>query len=144
MRKRNRSNVLLVEILIAVLFFMLSATVLVRVFASARNMTARSGVEQRALVEAQDVAETLYASDDEEAALEQMQFNSFHGTWSKDCGEYTLYVYGGPEPTGAGELWVGAVSAYYKLRNPDEARAEDEELFSLSCVKYKGVAQHEA
>ena len=39
MRNKNRSNVLLVEILIAVLFFMLSATVLVKVFATARNMT---------------------------------------------------------------------------------------------------------
>ncbi len=42
MGNKNRSNVLLVEILIAVLFFMLSATVLVRVFATARNMTVRS------------------------------------------------------------------------------------------------------
>ena len=56
---RNRSNVLLVEILIAVLFFMLSATVLVRVFVTARNMTVRAGVETRALAEAQNVAEAL-------------------------------------------------------------------------------------
>lgn len=140
MRNKNRTNVLLVEILIAVLFFMLSATVLVRVFATARNMTARSGVEERALAEAQDVAELLYATDDVDAALEQMQFASSHGTWSKDCGDYTLYVFGDVEPTGAGELWTGKVSAFYKLRNPDDARAEDEELFSLSCVKYKGVA----
>ena len=140
MRNKNRTNVLLVEILIAVLFFMLSATVLVRVFATARNMTARSGVEERALAEAQDVAELLYATDDVDAALEQMQFASSHGTWSKDCGDYTLYVFGDVVPTGAGELWTGKVSAFYKLRNPDDARAEDEELFSLSCVKYKGVA----
>ena len=49
MGNKNRSNVLLVEILIAVLFFMLSATVLVRVFATARNMTVRSsaGIARR-------------------------------------------------------------------------------------------------
>ena len=74
MRNNNRSNVLLVEILIAVLFFMLSATVLVRVFVTARNMTVRSGVESRALAEAQNVAEALYAADDVDAALEHMQF----------------------------------------------------------------------
>lgn len=140
MRNKSRTNVLLVEILIAVLFFMLSATVLVRVFATARNMTARSSVEQRALTEAQDVAEMLYASQDVDATLEELQFASSHDTWSKDCGDYSLYVFGGVEPTGAGELWVGKVSAFYKLRNPDDVRAEDEELFSLSCVKYKGVA----
>ena len=140
MRNKNRTNVLLVEILIAVLFFMLSATVLVRVFGSAHNMTARSTVEQHALAEAQDVAEMLYASQDVDATLQALAFASSHGTWSKDCGDYSLYVFGDVEPTGAGELWVGKVSAFYKLRNPDDERAEDEELFSLSCVKYKGVA----
>lgn len=140
MRNRNRSNVLLVEILIAVLFFMLSATVLVRVFVSARNMTVRSGVEAAALTEAQNVAEALYAAEDVEATLDAMAFRSSHGSWSKDCGDYTLYVVGGEEPTGAGELWSGTVSAFYKLRNPDLARQEDEELFSLPCTRYKGVA----
>ena len=140
MRNRNRSNVLLVEILIAELFFMLSATVLVRVFVTARNMTVRSGVEAHALTEAQNVAEAIYASDDVDATLEQMQFFSSHGTWSKDCGEYSLYVFGEASPTGAGEIWSGSVSVFYKVRNPDNARAEDEEMFSLACTKYKGVA----
>ena len=140
MRNKNRSNVLLVEILIAVLFFMLSATVLVRVFVTARNMTVRSGVEAVALADAQNVAETLYAAEDVEATLEQMQFKSSHGTWSKDCGDYSLYVTGAVQPTGAGELWSGSVSAFYKLRNPDDVRVTDEELFSLPCVRYKGVA----
>lgn len=140
MRNRNRSNVLLVEILIAVLFFMLSATVLVRVFVTARNMTVRSGVETAALSEAQNVAETLYAAEDVDATLEALQFKSSHGTWSKDCGDYTLYVTGGVEPTNAGAFWSGSVSAFYKLRNPDQARMADEELFSLPCVKYEGVS----
>ena len=140
MRNNNRSNILLVEILIAVLFFMLSATVLVRVFVTARNMTVRSGVESRALAEAQNVAEALYAAEDVDATLEGMRFASSHGTWSKNCGDYSLYVYGETQPTGAGEIWSGKVSAFYNLRNPDDKRAEDEELFSLPCVKYKGVA----
>lgn len=140
MRNKNRSNVLLLEILIAVLFFMLSATVLVRVFATARNLTVRSGVETRALAEAQNVAEALYAADDVEEALAGLDFASFHGTWSKDCGDYSLYVTGETQPTGAGELWLGEVSAFYKLRNPDDARQADEELFALPCARYKGVA----
>ncbi len=140
MRSKSRSNVLLVEILIAVLFFMLSATVLMRVFAAARNLTVRSGVESRALTEAQNVAEALYASEDVEQTLSQLQFASSHGTWSKDCGEYSLYVTAETQPTGAGEVWSGSVSAFYKLRDPDAARAADEELFRLPCAKYKGVA----
>jgi len=141
MRNRSRSNVLLVEILIAVLFFMLSATVLVRVFVTARNMTVRSGVESVAIADAQNVAEALYASEDVDATLGEMGFFSLHGAWSLDRGDYTLYVAGSSTPTSAGELWSGTVSAYYKLRNPDAARAEDEELFSLVCTRYKGVEQ---
>ena len=74
MKVRNRSNVLLVEILIAVLFFMLSATVLVRVFVTARNMTVRSGVKSVAVAEAQNVAEAMYAADDIDQMLEEQGF----------------------------------------------------------------------
>jgi Tfp pilus assembly protein PilV len=141
MRNRNRSNVLLVEILIAVLFFMLSATVLVKIFVTARNMTVRSGVESMAIADAQNVAETMYAAEDIDATLEGMGFYSSHGAWTLDRGDYTLYVDGQATSTEAGELWSGTVSAFYKLRNPDVARAEDEQLFSLTCTRYKGVAQ---
>ena len=140
MRNNNRSNVLLVEILIAVLFFMLSATVLVRVFVTARNMTVRSGVESAAVADAQNVAEALYASGDVDATLEEMGFFSSHGAWSLDRGDYTLYVSGASTDTEGGELWSGTVSAFYKLRDPDAVRMEDEELFSLACTRYKGVA----
>lgn len=139
MGNNNRSNVLLVEILIAVLFFMLSATVLVRVFATSKSMTARSGVETQALTQAQNVAETILAADDPEAALAEMQFISYHGAWTRDCGEYTLYVSGETESTEAGELWDGQVSAYYKKRDASAARPEDQLLFTLPCAQYKGV-----
>ena len=136
---KNRSNVLLVEILIAVLFFMLSATVLVRVFATAHNMTVRAGVENQALAEAQNVAEALYAAEDPEAALEAMRFKLYHGAWSRMDGDYTLYVEGGEKPTDAGVSWVGTVRAFYRNRNVNQARQEDEELFSLTCARYREV-----
>ena len=139
MGEKNRSNVLLVEILIAVLFFMLSATVLVRVFSSSRLLTVRSGVETKALSRAQDVAEELYASEDPEDALVKKGFVNSHGAWTMDCGEYTLYVTSEIVPTDAGELWQGEVHAFYKQRNPDKARQEDEEMFALPCARYKGV-----
>ena len=143
MGNRNRSNVLLVEILIAVLFFMLSATVLVRVFVTARNMTVRSGVEAQALTEAQNVAEAqnvteaMYAASDPEAALDAMGFSSAHGAWTRDYGDYTLYVECGETNTDAGRLWQAEVSAMYHNRNADLARQEDDELFTLPCVRYE-------
>ena len=141
MRNNNRSNVLLVEILIAVLFFMLSATVLVRVFVTARNMTVRSGVESRALAEAQNVADTLYAAEDTEAWLSEQGYVLSHGAWSKDYGEYSLYIEAETENTQAGELWKGRVSAFYRHRNTGDARPTDEELFTLPCTRYKGAEQ---
>ena len=137
MGNRNRSNVLLVEILIAVLFFMLSATVLVQVFATSRNLTTRAGVETRALGEAQNVTEAMYAAKDPEAALEAMGFSSAHGSWTRDYGDYTLYVECGETDIDAGTLWQAEVSALYHHRNADLARQEDDELFTLPCARYE-------
>ena len=139
MGSRNRSNVLLVEILIAVLFFMLSATVLVQVFAAARNLTVRAGVETQALAEAQNVAEALYAADDPAAALEAMQFKQYHGAWSRSDGDITLYVESEENPTDAGAIWSGTVRAFYHSRNLNLARQEDDELFALPCARYREV-----
>ncbi|MBQ8088625.1 MAG: hypothetical protein IJ234_09440 [Clostridia bacterium] len=137
MHKRNGSNVLLVEILIAVLFFMLSATVLAQVFAASKNLTVRSGVETRALAQAQNIADALYAADDPDAALEAMEFVNSHGAWSKDYDSYSLYVTTETEYTDAGEIWLGTVRAFYALRNPDDARQSAEELFQLPVARYR-------
>lgn len=139
MGNRNRSNVLLVEILIAVLFFMLSATVLVRVFVAARNMTVRAGVETQALADAQNVADTIYAADDPDQALEDMEFQFYHGAWTRATDDYTIYVEGGEEPAEAGSFWRGTVRAFYSSRNVEQVRQEDEELFSLPCTRYREV-----
>lgn len=141
MNNRNRSNVLLVEILIAVLFFMLSATVLVRVFVAARNMTVRAAVETQALSEAQNVADALYTAEDPEEMLELMSFKLYHGAWSKQNGDYTLYVEGAEQPAEAGSFWRGSVRAFYHNPTLDQVRPEDEELFALDCTRYKEAAR---
>ena len=139
MSKNNRSNVLLVEILIAVLFFMLSATVLVRVFAASHALTVRAGVETQALSEAQNAADTLYAAGDVEAALEAQGFRSAHGAWTKNCGDFTLYVEGGSQAAGAGSLWEGQVLAYYNRPNASLADADEDALFALPFARYRAV-----
>ncbi len=139
MNNNNRSNILLVEILIAIFFFMLSATVLLRVFATARTMTVRAGIETRALREAQNLADTLYAAQDPEEALRELEFVESHGVWTRDLGEYSLYVAGGETGYGEGTLWEGEVKAFLPQYNEDGTRRADEELFTLPCVRYKGV-----
>ena len=139
MRNKNRSNILLVEILMAVLFFMLSATVIAQVFAASRNMTKKAGAETMALAQAQNVAESVYGQEDMDAVLTQLGFLQSHGTWTKDYGDFSLYVTGSFRPTDAGELFEGEVRAFYKTRDVKAARAADEELFSLPCTWYREV-----
>ena len=137
--KHNRTNVLLVEILIAVLFFMLSATVLVRVFVTAHNLTVRSGVETIALSEAQNVAEAIYAAENVDDCLKEMGFFQSHGVWTRDAGDgtYTILVEGEESPAGAGSLWDGRVRAFYNARSADAARRASEEFFALECRRYR-------
>ena len=141
MTDRNRSNLLLVEILFAVLFFMLSATVIVNVFVASRNMTVRSGVASRAVQEAQNVAEAIYTTEDVDGLMENLGFHSAHGTWLLDRGDYSIFVSGETQSAGVGQIWKGSVSAFYNLRNPDDTRPENEQLFELPCARYREVPQ---
>ncbi len=139
MGRRSQSNVLLVEILIAVLFFMLSATVLVQVFAASRSMTVRADAQTRALAEAQNTAEALGAAEDVEELLAEEGFLKSHGVWTKEFDTYTLYVSCETVPEGPGEMRSAQVRAFYKNRKPQAGPAGDEEMFSLPVVRYQGV-----
>ena len=50
-----------------------------------------------------------------------------------------LYVEGEQGPVDAGVSGVGTLRAFYHSRNVNQARQEDEELFSLPCVRYREV-----
>jgi len=64
MRKTaSKPNALLIELLIVLLFFALSAVVILQVFMGARDKSVRSGVDSAALMTAEDIAERLYASN---------------------------------------------------------------------------------
>lgn len=81
MKSRNHSNALLVELLIVIAFFMLSALVLLQVFAKARNMSAQAALTAQAVAVAQSRADALYASDDPEATLRQLGFAQEGSEW---------------------------------------------------------------
>ena len=130
MKSRSRSNILLVEILIAILFFMLASTVLVRLFATARSLSIRSGAQVAALSEAQNVAETLSAAADTDEALAEMGFVSYHGVWTREYGDYTLMVEDDVEEAGEGEMRTGEVRAFY---------GQGEEIFTLPYARYGEV-----
>lgn len=81
MKSGSRSNALLVELLIVVMFFMLSSTVLLELYATSRNQSVRAGVLTKALNEAQNVADRLYTAEDAEATLREMGFEQREADW---------------------------------------------------------------
>ena len=138
MGNRNRSNVLLVEILIVVFFFMISATVVIQMFVTSRNLTVRVGVETAALAEAQNVVDALSMAKSPEASLKQLGFKQSHGIWMRRTDDYTLCVESSEAPAEAGTLWQADVRAFYGPRQANQGRQEGDELFSLPCAHYRG------
>ena len=126
MKSNNRSNALLVELLIVVMFFMLSATVLLQVFSTARNQSNRAGMLIEALNETQSVADRLYIARDAEAALADMGFSQQNNEWSLDKNGYTITVTASEE------------SAPNGVMNRFEVRAvqNDEALLTLPVARY--------
>ena len=127
MKEKSRSNLLLVEIIIAVFFFMLSATVLVRVFGTARAQTIRAGIESAALGEAQSLADLIYAAADPDQALAEADYDSGHGVWTKSFGDFTLHAALEEEPYRSGTLRSASITAFYQ---------QDSELFTLPVERY--------
>ena len=126
MGKGNQLNTLLVEIMIAVLFFALSSTVILETFVVTRNQSRLADVYNVALMEAQNVADKLYASTDVEATLEEAGFTRNGAVWSFSEELYDLRVTVVNEPTAAGTLQCAEVSAMH----------QDESILTLPSLRY--------
>ena len=102
MNKSRNQNVLLVEIMIAVLFFMLCSGVLLETFMAAREYERRSFMETEALIDMQSISEKMYASENAEGVLRDSGFVQEDGKWLLDMGEYVFEAEIGEEMTEAG------------------------------------------
>lgn len=126
MGKGNQLNTLLVEIMIAVLFFALSSTVILETFVVTRNQSRLADVYNVALMEAQNIADKLYTSDAVEQTLEQSGFTQDGNVWTYTEEVYNLRVTVTEEETAAGVLLSTEVSAVHK----------DEAILTLPCSRY--------
>ena len=100
----KNQRALLMEIMVAVLFFALCASVLLQTFAAAREYSRRAGVEGEALLQAQSLASLLYVREDADAALRESGFEERGGVWTRQEDEYSLSVSGQEEATPSGTL----------------------------------------
>lgn len=126
MKQNGRGNALLVELLIVVLFFMLASTTLMQIFGAAKENSNRAAACSAALLEAQNLAEQLYAADDVNENLAALGFESAENVWRKPYGSYDLVVTCGETAQAAGILREAAVSAEYG----------GEALFTLPATRY--------
>lgn len=126
MKQNGRVNALLVELLIVVLFFMLASTTLMEIFGAAKQNSTRAGVRSEALMQAQNLAETLYGADAPLDKLADMGFVQGADGWEKAEKLYSLIVTCWEEATEAGLLRRMEVSALYQGEN----------LFTLPADRY--------
>lgn len=126
MGKGSQLNTLLVEILIAVLFFALAATVVLDAFVIARSQSREAAAYNTALAQAQDVADCLYMSEDARSALADAGFTQLGDGWTRESEDFTLTVTLGEEATAAGVLRVTDV----------RAERDGTTMFDLPCSRY--------
>lgn len=125
MKKSNRSNSLLMELMLAVLFFMLSAVVLVEIFTGAGTLSNRSDLRNRALPEIQSVADRIWAAEDAEALLDEIGAPTDEG-YTVECDGFTLRVTLSSEAAGAGTMQTAYLTALdptgYELAKVESAK----------------------
>jgi len=127
----HRSNTLLVEIVIVILFFALAQTVVLQVFARAQQINRNAVILNHALMRAEDAAETLAAGDDAEEALVSLGFAADREAYGLTDEEgYRLAASINRLTQAEGVLTTVELTAY----------RDDTLLFTLPAVQYREVS----
>ena len=129
MRTNTRSNALLIELLIVIFFFMISATVLLRIFVAARTQGARAEMMAEATVRAQNIAEQLYASEDSEETLLAAGFIQTGDSWQREEASLLTEVSLTDDYTESGILHRGVI----------HISSEGETLLTIPCTRFEEV-----
>ena len=129
MRKQHHSsaNVLLLELVIVILFFMLCVSALVEVLGTARLKSAGAKTGTDALLLIENLEERLAASADAAEELAQAGFAEEDGAWILRDGRFVITARESAEPTEAGSLRTVTFSA---------EQENGTKLFELPVVNY--------
>lgn len=125
---KPKGRIVLVELLIAFLFFSLSAVIALQLFAHGYEFSYDSTLRADALREAQSLADRLYASDSAEALLAETGFAKIDSAYARDDGEITYTVELSAHGTESGVMQNAVVTAL----------EGDTVLFSLPVKRYEG------
>ena len=92
MREGSRSIALLIELLLVIFIFMIAAAILVQIFADAKLKSRTAAATNASMLDAQNIAEELYATDNPDAVLADYGFTAENGAWVLQKDEYQLKV----------------------------------------------------
>ena len=92
MKEGSRANALLVELLLVIFFFMISAAILVQVFADAKLKSRTAHAFNSSMLEAQNIAEDLYSANDPDAILKAYGFTEQDGCLILNRNGYDLKI----------------------------------------------------
>ena len=127
MKKHSTANILLMELLVVILFFMLCVSTLVEVFGAARSKSIFARAENAAMLKIENVESMLQATADLEAGLRENGFEKAETGWALKENDYILHLAVEEEPAEAGIL---------RKLNFAAEQANGTPLFELPTVKY--------
>lgn len=126
MREGKHANALLLELLIVLLFFLLAVTTLTEVTAGTRTQERLTAIRTEAVPLAENVADSLYRTDQPEELLRSLGFEKTQEAWVLPQEGWTLRVTEEIRQTRNGKMIYWTVSAF----------TEAEEAVSLPVARY--------
>ncbi|MCR5565736.1 MAG: hypothetical protein K6F61_02705 [Clostridiales bacterium] len=135
MKEGSRANALLVELLLVIFFFMISAAILVQVFADAKLKSRTAHATNASMLEAQNVAEDLYVAESPDTVLKNYGFNEKDGVWTLEKDGYELRVTVLEEETDAGVLRKCDVSGV-EIAHDQSGAEKETTLLTIPSTRY--------
>jgi len=128
MKTHNRSNALLMELLIVIGVFMLATALLMQLFGKVSSLDRQSRLLTGVLAEAQNQADRLYAAEEPEEELRRMGFEKVNGEWVYAGEGYTSTAVLTPGEDG----WTG--------QKITVCADSGETLLELPCSRWREVS----
>ena len=125
---KPKGRIVLIELLIAFLFFSLAAVIALQLFAHGQEFSRQSTLRSAALRQAQSLAERLYASNETEALLRNIGFEKQDSAYTMKADGALYKVSLSASGTEAGVIQNMVITAY----------EGEKELFTLPVSRYEG------
>lgn len=131
----SKTSLILMELILVILFFALSATIYVRVFAGAYRISQGTSDRTQALMLAQKAAESFYASEGNPELLdrcmtggEDLPFHPYTATLDPRMATFDPHMAGAGRPSSTKQDWIYFYDEKGRLSSQKEA------LFCVTLV----------